>query len=223
MKKIIVLITFIICATSSFAQVQKKDMNIGVNFGLMKQTGDEKLMNYSYSNLILNWQYYLTDNISLAVSPSISSTTVLDGAFKITSSAWNFGLDYSFLSSNGKTMPYLGVRYTFYNTKLVNGDLSGTGSDLGDLFGFQVPGGGGSFGGELETKYKRRVVSLNAGIKFFITERINIDNNLTFGTILSEEVELDFFGFPLSVTGDGGGTLLQFTVGFGYIIGKRGS
>ncbi|MEP1032000.1 outer membrane beta-barrel protein [Ekhidna sp.] len=222
MKRII-LIAFTMIATASFAQVQKGDMNVGANFGLMKQNGDADIMNYSYSTLILNWQYYITDNVSFGVSPSIATAKVLNDAFTVKSSAWNFYLDYSFLSDNGKVLPYLGAKFTLYNTLIENGDLSGTGSDLGDGFGFGgfIPGGGGS--ASFETKFKRQVVSLSAGVKFFISERINIDNNLTFGTILNEKVELDFLGFPISFDGEGGGRLIQFTIGFGYIIGKKGT
>ena len=222
MKKIL-LIAFTLIATASFAQVQKGDMNIGANFGLMKQNGDADIMNYSYSTLIINWQYYFTDNVSFGISPSLSSAKVLNDAFIINSNAWNFYLDYSFLSDNGKVLPYLGVKFTLYNTKIENGDLTGTGSDIGDQFGFGgfIPTGGSN--ASFETKFKRQVVSLSAGVKFFITERLNVDNNLSFGTILNEKIELDFLGFPVSFDGEGGGRLIQFTVGFGYIIGKKGT
>lgn len=223
MKKIILLALTLI-ATTTFAQVQKGDMNIGANFGLMKQNGDADLLNYSYSTLVLNWQYYFTDNVSFGVAPSLTTAKVLNDAFTIKSNAWNFYLDYSFLSDNGKVLPYLGAKFTLYNTNVKNGDLTGSGSDLGDLFGFGglIPGGGG-VSPEIETKYKRQVISLSAGVKFFITERLNIDNNLSVGTILSEKVEIDFVGFPITVDGEGGGKLIQFTVGFGYIIGKKGT
>ncbi len=222
MKKIL-SIAIILSATISFAQVQKGDMNVGANFGLMKQNGDADIMNYSYSTLILNWQYYITDNVSFGVSPSIATAKVLNDAFTIRSSAWNFYLDYSFLSDNGKVLPYLGAKFTMYNTLVENGDLSGSGQDLGDQFGFGgfIPTGGGN--ASFETKFKRQVVSLSAGVKFFITERINVDNNFSIGTILNEKVELDFLGFPLSFDSEGGGHLIQFTIGFGYIIGKKGT
>lgn len=224
MKKIL-LIALTLLASASFAQVQKGDMNIGANFGLMKQDGDADILNYSYSTIIVNWQYYITDNVSFGVAPSISTAKVLNDAFTLRSSAWNFYVDYSFLSDNGKVLPYLGAKFTLYSTLVKNGDITGSGSDLGDLFGFGgfIPSGGGGSGAELETKYKRQVVSLSAGIKFFLTERINMDNNLTFGTVLSEKIDIDFAGFPITLDGDGGGKLLQFTIGFGYIIGKKGT
>ena len=76
---------------------------------------------------------------------------------------------------------------------------------------------------DLETTYKRSVASLILGIKFFVTERINIDNKFTYGTVLNETIEFDIFGFAASMDGAADGNLLQFTVGFGYIIGRKGT
>ncbi len=223
MKKCLI-IAFVLSSAVSFAQVQKGDSNIGANFGMLDQNGDEDLLNYSYTYFSLNYQYYISNKVSLGFAPALTSTKVLDQSVISNSSALNFYIDYNFLSANGKVMPYLGLKYTTLVTTTKFEDPLGAAGAFGDfldLGGIIGTGGGQSFNVELdEIKYRRKIVSLSAGIKFFVTERINIDNNLTIGTITNEEVDLGSLG---SAETDGDGTLIQFTIGFGYIIGKRGN
>lgn len=223
MRKVLIILLLSIFSSIVNGQVQKGDVVLGANFGLMKQDADADILNYSYSNLILNFEYYVSDNVSLGFGPSLSSAKVLNDAFKINNNAWNFFVNYSFLSASGKTMPYVGVAYTLYNTKITSGDVLGAGEDLGDGLGIPIPGFGGGSNVDLETTYKRSVASLILGIKFFVTERINIDNKFTYGTVLNETIEFDIFGFAASMDGAADGNLLQFTVGFGYIIGRKGT
>ncbi|MEQ9468401.1 MAG: hypothetical protein RLN88_13385 [Ekhidna sp.] len=223
MRRLLSIITILI-GSIAFGQVQKGDINLGTNFGLIKQNADADILNTTTSYLAVNFQYYVSDNISLGFGPALNRSSTLNGAFIVNDNIWNFFADYSFLSANGKTLPYVGISYSFYNTKVKQGDLSGTGDDLGDLFGFPVGGGGGGASGvNVDVKYKRSVASLIMGIKFFVTERLNIDNKFSYGTVLSETIEFDVFGFGASIDGPADGKLLQFTVGFGYIIGKRGT
>ena len=84
MKKLLTVF-FVVMTLTSFGQVQKGDMILGTNFGFLQQDADEDIMNYSYTTFILNYQYYITDNISLGLGPTISSTKVLNNAFKVNS------------------------------------------------------------------------------------------------------------------------------------------
>ncbi|MEQ9404931.1 MAG: hypothetical protein RIM99_15170 [Cyclobacteriaceae bacterium] len=218
MRKITIIMASLIGLTS-YGQVQKGDISIGANFGLIKHTGEADILNYSYSNASMAFQYYVSDNVSIGISPGFSSAKVLNNQASVKDNAINLFIDYSFLSKNGKTLPYAGAAVTFYNTKskFDLGDLLTDGNDDFDIFGF--------FGGssEIETNYKRTIISAIFGMKFFITERLNVDNKLTIGTTIDEKIELDILGISASDDGKSDGILTQFTLGFGYIIGRKGT
>ncbi|MEP2774157.1 MAG: hypothetical protein ABJH05_18515 [Fulvivirga sp.] len=231
MKKLII-IPIMLCFLSLSAQVQQGDSNIGVNLGIMDQNGDEDLLNYSYTYFSLNYQYYASNRVSLGFAPAMTSSKVLNGTFILKTTGLNFYIDYAFLSKSGKTMPYLGAKFIMLNTKTTSGDVIGGAGDFTDfLEGFEDLFGGGSGGtptptgadSEFEVKYKRKILALTGGIKFFITERLNVDNNFVFGPIISEKVEYDIFGSSASLDGSAEGSYFQFTVGFSYIIGRRGT
>lgn len=225
-----ILIALLFTSVTLSAQVQKGDSNIGTNLGIMSQNGDDPLLSYSMTYVSLNYQYYVSNRVSLGIAPAWNVTKVLDGAFAVRSRSINLFMDYNFLSANGKVMPYIGVKYTTMLTKVEFEDLE---AGLGVLGGvtdeFVDPGtipGGGGFSlpeGEFIVEYRRSIFSLSTGIKFFVTERLNIDNNLTIGAVLNEKVEAELFGTSADLGTDDPGRLIQFTIGLGYIIGKRGS
>lgn len=234
MKKLIILITLCFIGFEMYAQVQKGDSNFGTNFGLIDQKGDDPVMNYSYTYFSLGYQYYLSNNVSIGIAPAVTSTKVLDKSIIVNSRAINLFIDYSFLSTRGKVMPYFGFKYTSMLTTMkwedptaaigfltdITGGVTGTGSG-----GIPIPGGG--FGslldGGIDFEYKRTIMSLDAGIKFFITERLNMDNNLTVGKVTKEAVSVNLLGTSIDVSSDDGGTFIQYTLGFGYIIGRKGT
>ena len=242
MKKLILLIALYFIGFEMNAQVQKGDSNFGTNFGLISQKGDDPIMSYSYTYFSLGYQYYLSNNISIGVAPAVTSTKVLDKSVTVNSSAINLFIDYSFLSTKGKVLPYFGFKYTSMTTNMkwddataATGFLTGI---VGDQFGLDslangLGGGGFNLGGilggfngstgGLEAKYKRTIMSLSLGLKFFVTERLNVDNNFTIGNISKEEISTEFAGFPITASANNTGTFMQFTVGFGYIIGRKGT
>ena len=55
----------------------------------------------------------------------------------------------------------------------------------------------------------------NVGLKFFITERLNVDNNFSLTRIISQNETLDDLGLDVD------GTVMQSNVGLGYIIGRK--
>lgn len=197
----------------SYSQVQKGDISFGANVGYLSQKGDADINSYSFTSIGGSVQYYVTDNISIGFGPAIGRTSVLGGSTILKTTAWNFSVDYAFLSSTGKVMPYFGARYSLYTNGL----------EL-DTDGF-IPGATNFGLGSIEYKYKRQIAAVSAGVKFFITERINIDNNFTLGSVIKQTIdfELGGLGGPISADGPTGDLLVQFTVGFGYIIGARGT
>lgn len=203
MRKI-AFVLIVLASYSGFAQVQKGDSNLGINTLVSSLVGTGSpnvngLINFSY-------QYYFTKNVSLGLGPfysfSLSKTTGPD--FESESWSDTFGLNlfanYSFLTASAKVMPYLGAQFTYQGT------FSGTDTYIGNNYeGSWQDIYNSSFGG-------------NAGIKFFITERVNFDTNLSYTSILSTTVETD--GGTFEVDPEGG--ILQFTIGLGIILGKRG-
>lgn len=221
-------------STDLLAQVQKGDVNLGSNFGLMNQKGDEDILNYSATTFQVNLQYYVTDKVSLGGGPMMSRYNMLDDAFLIKDFAWNIGANYSFLSSSGKVMPYLGIKMIMMKTTIEIASANAAVDASTDVFGLGglIPGGADASAADgTGAIYKRNFIAVSAGIKFFLTERINLDNNITYGSMTKEELELigpftslfSGFGLPTSFETGASANYLQVTVGFGYIIGKRGT
>lgn len=232
MKRLIIILAFCFIGYGINAQVQKGDSNFGTNFGLMSQKGDDPFLTYSYTYFSLGYQYYVSDRVSLGIAPAVTSTKVVDKSIIVNSRAINLFINYSFLSASGKVMPYLGVKYTPMLTTLKWEDPTAaiaflTGVTEGTTGSGSIPDLGGGFGslfeGGIDFEYKRSIVSLDAGIKFFISERLNIDNNLTVGKVTKEELSVNLLGTSFEISNDDGGTYIQFTVGFGYIIGRKGT
>jgi outer membrane protein W len=202
MRKV-ALIFFVISSHVGFTQVQKGDSNIGVNTLISSLVGTESpnvngLVNLSY-------QYYVSNNISLGVGPFYSFSSNKTEGPGFSSEDWSdtFGLNvfanYSFLTASAKVMPYLGAQFTYQGT------FSGSDMYIGT-----------TYEGSWQDIYNSSVGG-NAGIKFFVTERVNFDANLSYTTILSTTIETESTTFEP----DPEGGLLQFTIGLGIILGKR--
>lgn len=182
------LCLMLFAATTAKAQVQGADQNLGFGFDINSLSGDSK---DTRVNLYLSYQYFITKNLSLGVGPRFSwgrtkeSDTV--AVSKSNTIGYNVFLNYSFLTNGGFVLPYFGGQYT----KLVQKQA-----------GNNDPFITNSIGG-------------NVGLKFFITERLNVDNNFSITRIISQNKTLDDLGF------DADGTVMQINVGLGYIIGRK--
>src|SRR5690606_18773777 len=97
----------------------------------------------------------------------------------------------------GKLLPYAGLKY--FGSITYSDTPSGTGSSYSEIRN-------GSLG-------------VNGGLKFFFSEKANIDANLSYSSIVSSSVDSGN-GFE-SIDAEGG--IIQFTIGIGVILGKRGS
>lgn len=188
MRKFLMTAAFTCALTTAFSQVQKGDSNIGINTQISSIVGLDAAN--ASGTINFSYQYFVTDNISLGAGPLISFNT----QDEITSTTVGLNLfgNYNFLLSNGKTMPYLGAQFTITN--------SYTDIDASSY-----------------TDVTNRSLGANAGIKYFISERVNLDGNLSYTSILSTTIETE----STSTEVDGEGGLLQFTFGLGVILGKR--
>ena len=138
------------------------------------------------SNLFLTYTHYISNRISIGFGPRIGWTKDASDS-KSTTTGYNGFLNYSFLTSGGFVLPYFGFQYTNLRQK-----------QAGDDDPLVTTSVGGNF-----------------GLRFFLTERFNIDNNLSYTRIISGNDTLDELGI------DADGTVIQINVGLGYIIGRK--
>lgn len=176
------------------AQVQQGDSNIGLNTTLSTQTGVDQ--GSTQFNLNAFYEIYITDNISLGAGPSLT-VSGSDGNTNTGVGINMFG-NYNFLTSNGVILPYAGA--------LLNVFVIGSTFD--------------SPNGEFTTTITNTGIGFKGGMKIFVTERVNIDTNLSYTTTIGTSVVIDGQSFD---TAEPEGGLLQLFAGIGIILGKRGS
>jgi len=175
----------ILCVFQVDAQVQKSDQNLGFGFDVSSLGGD---FGESRVNLFATYSYYFTKNLSLGVGPRYGWTKTKsdDGqggvsTNNVTVLGYNIFFNYNLLTSGGFVLPYFGAQYTSATQKREGSQ---------DLQTSSVGG--------------------NVGVKFFLTERFNIDNNISFTRV-----------FGSNQTTDTDANVIQVNVGLGYIIGRR--
>ena len=198
MKKTL-LLSLCLTACACFyahAQVQKSDQNLGFGFDINSLGGDAE---ETRTNLFFTYTYFISNRLSIGVGPrfgwtkSTNSETdpttgeTIYSSSKSNTIGYNAFFNYSFLTSGGFVLPYFGAQYT---KAVQNHD----GQD--DPFVTNSVGG-------------------NVGLKFFITERLNVDNNFSLTRIISQNETLDDLGLDVD------GTVMQINVGLGYIIGRK--
>lgn len=173
--------------TTTFSQVQKGDSNIGLNTQISSIVGTDATN--ANGSIFLSYQYYITNNISLGAGPLLSFSST--DATSSTTLGLNLFANYNFLLPNGKTLPYLGAQYSYSNSYI---DSDATYTDV-----------------------TNKSIGVNGGIKYFLSERVNLDGNLSYTSIISTSVEMDGSFFEP----DPEGGIVQFTFGLGVILGKR--
>lgn len=157
MKKLLILTAFVVASSAAFAQQQKGDFQVQAQASYISVSGID------IGSIYFNASKFVTDNIEVGVSPYVTISS-----FSTDVNLTIFG-NYSFLTPDGKFVPYLGAGVTLYQ---LGGDFAQTG------------------------------LTLKGGIRYFVTERVNIDvgPNLVF-------VE--------------GTNIFILNAGLGYIFGKR--
>jgi len=190
MKKLSVIVALLAFFVSATAQQQQGDLAIQFsgNYFSQKVTFNDTEIKSFGGNIYIKLGKYFTQNLELGVKPNIAffpktETETVGGETKFKQKLdANFGFGiygtYSFLSNDGKMLPYAGAEISY------------------------VPSG------------EESTVNLGpyAGVKYFLSEKINVDANLsyllglgsTYGT--SDDVKI--------------GGLLNFNLGIGVILGK---
>lgn len=189
MKKLFVIVA-LLAFISANAQQQKGDLAIQFsgNYFSQKVTVNDTEIKFFGGNIYVKLGKYFTQNLELGVKPNIAffpkgETKTVGGKtetkYKLDAN-FGFGIygTYSFLSNDGKMLPYAGAEISY----VPSGDESTV--NLGPY----------------------------AGVKYFLSEKINVDANLsyllglgsTYGT--SDDVKI--------------GGLLNFNLGIGVILGK---
>ena len=197
LKKHLVLSTFILLFTlfsaSLSAQVAAGDRNIGVN-GFLTSTSQGGVSTNTMT-LLVSSQKYVTDNLSIGSGPQLT----LSGSTGNTTTmlALNTFVNYNVLLPDGKVLPYAGAN-ALIQYSITNSDFGGITS-------------------EVTSSYIN--IGLNAGFKYFLTERINFDTNLSYTTIISALTTVD----GVSTDGPTDGGTLQLLFGFGFILPQRGN
>jgi hypothetical protein len=182
----------LVLSLSAFSQQQKGDLSVQFsgNYQQQKYTVDNLKFRYGGGNIYIKLGKYFTDNLELGVKPNVnffvttevkssSSGEVTTTKSKLKTNV-GFGLygTYSFLSNDGKLLPYAGAEISY--------------APLGDEQSINL----GPY----------------AGVKYFVTERINIDANLSFllnlGTSAEESRDYQV------------GPSFNYNVGIGVLLGK---
>jgi hypothetical protein len=191
MKNITTILVFL-ASLPAFAQQQQGDLSIQLsgNYYSQKVTFGNDVIRSRQGNIYVKVGKYFTSNLELGVKPNINFSMVMEN--KPTASDpvrlkqrfvtnLGFGLygTYSFLTSDGKLMPYAGAEIGYAPVD------------------------------------KEATINLGpyAGVKYFVTERINIDANLSFLLNLGSTYEQPKGDYKI-------GPLFTYNIGIGVLLGK---
>lgn len=189
MKKFITILA-ILTSFSVYAQQEKGDLAIQLsgNYYSQKVRFGSEVDRTLNGNIYVKIGKYFTQNLELGVKPFV--TFYLQEEFKVVDGKGkeeeNFATDigfgiygtYSFLTADGKFLPYGGAEINYAPVE------------------------------------KEATINLGpyAGVKYFVTERINLDANLSFllnlGSTYEESKDYDI------------GPLFTYNVGIGVILGR---
>jgi hypothetical protein len=192
MKNIFTLCALVV-SLSAFGQQQKGDLSIQFsgNYYQQRYVFDKQSYRFGIGNVYLKVGKYFTENIELGLKPNASfsmmTTEVTSKTGEVTDTKNKFTTNlgfgiygtYSFLTANGKFLPYAGAELAYApidDEKAIN---------LGPY----------------------------AGVKYFVTEKINVDANLSWLMNLgstSEKSRDDYAVKPM----------VNFNIGIGVLIGK---
>lgn len=186
MKKLSVIVALLAFFVSANAQQQQGDLAIQFsgNYFSQKVTVNDTDIKTFGGNIYVKLGKYFTQNLELGVKPNIAffPKTEVEGTTIKQKLDANFGFGiygtYSFLSNDGKMLPYAGAEISY------------------------VPSG------------EESTVNLGpyAGVKYFLSEKINVDANLSYLLGLGST-----YGQSDNVKIGG---LLNFNLGIGVILGK---
>ncbi len=192
MKNIFTLCALVV-SLGAFAQQQKGDLSIQFsgNYYQQRVVLDNKNYRFGLGNIYLKVGKYFTDNVEMGLKPNAAfalsteektskSGEVTSTKSKLTTSL-GFGIygTYSFLTANGKFLPYAGAELAYAPIE------------------------------------KEKVINLGpyAGVKYFVSERINVDANLSWLMNLGSTYEEPRDAYLVK-------PMWNFNIGIGVLIGK---
>lgn len=190
MKKLITILA--VMATSSiYAQQEKGDLAIQFsgNYYSQKVKFGDLTDRSAFGNIYVKIGKYFTQNLEIGVKPNISFMLIDEYELKggeieikekfVTNVGFGIYGTYSFLSADGKLLPYGGAELNY------------------------VP------------MVDEATVNLGpyAGAKYFVTERINVDANLSFLLNLGSTYKQPKGDYDI-------GPLFTYNIGIGVILGK---
>lgn len=195
LSSLIILVFF----SSSYGQVEKGDNIIGFSASVSTQSASP--INLTITGLV-SYERYLSQRWAVGIAPSITSITAKS------SLATEFGVNvfgnFGFITKKGMLYPYLGLLASVNQrissddtqsdtpTKNTNTQVTASGNSTTSFFG------GGA----------------KAGLKIFVSERINIDFNVNYSANISAAVNGESID-----PGDGG--IIQAFAGLGVMLGKK--
>lgn len=201
LKSKVILSTILVLAvcTSAYSQVEKGDNILGFSFSVSTQSASPT--NLTVTGLV-SYERYLSQRWAIGVAPTLTSITAKGSL--ATEYGVNLFANFGFITNNGLLYPYLGVLGSV-NQRISSDDTqSNTSSNNTNK---QVAASGNSttsfFGG-----------GAKAGLKIFVSERINIDINVNYSANISAAVNGELID-----AGDGG--IIQAFAGLGVMLGKK--
>ena len=183
-------VVLLLFSAHSFAQVEKGDTSFGANMFFSGAVAPEQEFDPT-GTLVLSYEKYLTGHLSMSIGPALTVGKNLQDVSLL------YQVNWVFLKT--KVSPYLGFGV----------DVNGTFIDQVDPSGFDIT---------ITTTNIR--AGGHGGLKFFFTERANLDFRIRYNQNLSTMVKI---GDELPVTQDSIGGILQITVGFNIVIGRKGT
>jgi hypothetical protein len=190
MKKLPILLALMVSLTV-YAQQEKGDLAIQFsgNYYSQKITVKGETQRSLFGNIYVKVGKLFTDNLELGVKPNVNFTMVTEYDFTqdnpkpkeklVTNVGFGIYGTYSFLTSDGKFLPYAGAEISY------------------------VP------------LQEEATINLGpyAGVKYFVTERINIDGNFSFLANIGSTVEQPKDDYKI-------GPLFMYNIGIGVILGR---
>ncbi len=132
MKRVLFFLIAISIANITYAQQQKGDSEIQLSGFISKAEGQSfgqfESEDYFFGSVALKFGQFITDNLQIGVSPSLLFQTGENS--DVTVGAGGF-LNYSFLASDAKTVPYFGFSYRKEDIEEWDFDNGRVGAQLG--------------------------------------------------------------------------------------------
>lgn len=200
---ILAIVFVLVLFTNSFSQVEKGDNIIGLATSISTRPANS----YEITWIVqVSYDRYLSERWAVGVAPVV--TTVTRKSSLSTSYGINVYGNYGFITYDGKLYPYVGIIGSVSQGIASDDYIFPNPTDAGTPDKKVAPSGNASsilYGG-----------GAKAGVKYFLSERINLDLNINYSTNLYSTVNGDKVDI-------GTGGIIQAFAGIGVMLGKKSS